>query len=387
MYVRLRAEEAGEEEWVSCCVLWLFASVFRSRSNGSRWVGTFGGLRGKIVGGDRIWSDLETPRRARTASGCRNSASQLSAPANPSFVIKMRAAQEAALRGETMQSPTLNSSLLGSVGSSNMSHNFSGGSVFSPSTSTSTSEPARPKPRAKRPKATPYPSFPVPLIPPLPANPFDPGSSSSHPAQPPRPMSSFAFSPKTNSFSSGSGSDAANAFGTGSGTGLEWLDSMLEGTAMGSLGSTGMEGFNWDQANLLAYESPEHALMNIGTGSTATPQFGSGSSSSTFGPPSFSSGPTTVPGGNIGMGIPGAMAHAASLHSAIKAEPQLEDVTSWANISHFISLFLQYLYPLLPLVHRPTFAEHLATRRDLRDTDFRALLLSIGASLSQLTRG
>jgi hypothetical protein len=186
-------------------------------------------------------------------------------------------------------------------------------------------------------------------------------------------MSSFAFSPKTNSFSSGSGSDATNAYGVGVGTGLEWLDSMLEGTAMGSLGSTGIEGFNWDQANLLAYESPEHALLNVGTGSTATP-FGSGSSS--FGPPTFA-GPTVV-GGGMNLGAPGVGNGFASVHSAIKAEPQLEDVTSWANISHFISLFLQYLYPLLPLVHRPTFAEHLATRRDLRDTDFRALLLSIG---------
>ncbi|RXK37841.1 hypothetical protein M231_04839 [Tremella mesenterica] len=68
-----------------------------------------------------------------------------------------------------------------------------------------------------------------------------------------------------------------------------------------------------------------------------------------------------------------------------KREPQLEDVTSWADISHFISLFLQYLYPLLPLVHRPTFSENLATRRDLRDIDFRALLLSIVAYvISQL---
>jgi hypothetical protein len=66
------------------------------------------------------------------------------------------------------------------------------------------------------------------------------------------------------------------------------------------------------------------------------------------------------------------------LLNPMKREPQLEDVTSWANISHFISLFLQYLYPLLPLVHRPTFAEHLATRRDKKDMDFRALLLSIG---------
>lgn len=68
-----------------------------------------------------------------------------------------------------------------------------------------------------------------------------------------------------------------------------------------------------------------------------------------------------------------------------RREPMLEDVTSWANISHYISLYLQYLWPLLPLVHRPTFAENLATRLDLRDTDFRALLLNMVAfTISQL---
>jgi hypothetical protein len=87
-----------------------------------------------------------------------------------------------------------------------------------------------------------------------------------------------------------------------------------------------------------------------------------------------SSGP-----GSGGIGVGGGFQTLNDLHyQPVKREPQLEDVTTWANISHFISLFLQYLYPLLPLVHRPTFAEHLATRLDLRDTDFRALLLSIG---------
>lgn len=76
---------------------------------------------------------------------------------------------------------------------------------------------------------------------------------------------------------------------------------------------------------------------------------------------------------------------AALQAAAARKEPRLEDVTSWANISHYISLYLQYLYPILPLVHRPTFAENLATRLDLRDTDFRALLLSIVAfTISQL---
>ena len=65
-------------------------------------------------------------------------------------------------------------------------------------------------------------------------------------------------------------------------------------------------------------------------------------------------------------------------HLVESSESQIEDVTTWGSISHFISLFLRYLYPLEPLVHRPTFAHDLATRRDKVDSDFRALLLSIG---------
>lgn len=60
---------------------------------------------------------------------------------------------------------------------------------------------------------------------------------------------------------------------------------------------------------------------------------------------------------------------------------QIEDVASWSDISNFVSLYMRYQYPLLPLVHRHTFAESLATRLDLRDINFRALLLSIGASV------
>lgn len=161
-------------------------------------------------------------------------------------------------------------------------------------------------------------------------------SSSLHPT-PVRPYSSFEFLP--------------GAKGNGDFGGLSWLDSMLDGTGglwTGTVTNAGTEDFTIDgqsmpmqfasdQAQLLSLESPEHSLAG-------------------------SSNPGALQ--NI-LNVPG-------------REPQLEDVTSWANISHFISLFLQYLYPLLPLVHRPTFAEHLATRRDLRDTDFRALLLSIG---------
>lgn len=157
---------------------------------------------------------------------------------------------------------------------------------------------------------------------------------------PGRPQSSFAFSP--------------SAFKTPGD--FSWLDSILDGNATNFGGTADFLGdssslfatqFPSEQAHLLSLESPEHLLA---TGSV----------------------------GGAGLGGSGSML------PPLRREPQLEDVTSWANISHYISLFLQYLYPLLPLVHRPTFAEHLATRRDLRDTDFRALLLSIGELIALL---
>jgi hypothetical protein len=110
--------------------------------------------------------------------------------------------------------------------------------------------------------------------------------------------------------------------------------------------------FASDQAQLLSLESPDHPFL----------------------PPTSTTLPNN-PNTNLLNPNPNQPFH---LQSHTRPEPQLEDVASWTSISHFVSLFLQYLYPLLPLVHRPTFAENLATRRDLRDTDFRALLLSIG---------
>lgn len=168
-------------------------------------------------------------------------------------------------------------------------------------------------------------------------------SAYSHPPPSRQPYSSFAVSP-----------------GGFKDPGLNWLDSIFDpsgfsssfdgidpGTTSGNVygQGQGVGGFASDQAQLLSLESPEHLLANLqGSGSSGVPVSGS-------------------------LNL---------LLNPMKREPQLEDVTSWANISHFISLFLQYLYPLLPLVHRPTFAEHLATRRDKKDMDFRALLLSIG---------
>lgn len=58
--------------------------------------------------------------------------------------------------------------------------------------------------------------------------------------------------------------------------------------------------------------------------------------------------------------------------------PQIEDVTSWSNISFFISLHLRYQHPIMPIIHKPTFNNDLALRLDRQDEQFRAFLLSLG---------
>jgi hypothetical protein len=192
-----------------------------------------------------------------------------------------------------------------------------------------------PRPRKSQSKVQTYHSLPLPTS-------FDTTTTKAQ-VQPPRPLSSFAFSPRNRIAD----------------LDLSWLDAMIEGSAAGSFPVQDAPFTEWsfnDQAQLLALESPENA-STAGSTSGAIPGAG-------------------IPGFQSGIGPNASFVQAS--RAVAKREPQLEDVTTWANISHFISLFLQYLYPLLPLVHRPTFAEHLATRRDLRDSDFRALLLSIG---------
>ncbi|EIW65878.1 hypothetical protein TREMEDRAFT_66245 [Tremella mesenterica DSM 1558] len=171
--------------------------------------------------------------------------------------------------------------------------------------------------------------LPSPYIPsqaPRPRSDTQPSSSSQSPLNDTRhygrPYSSFVISPQDKNDS------------------IFWLDAMLDTGWLSAADAPDMLGppeYPSEQAHLLSLESPELVLAAASSSSNLN-----------------------------------------HLVHPTKREPQLEDVTSWADISHFISLFLQYLYPLLPLVHRPTFSENLATRRDLRDIDFRALLLSIG---------
>ncbi|KAJ9110508.1 hypothetical protein QFC22_006729 [Naganishia vaughanmartiniae] len=64
--------------------------------------------------------------------------------------------------------------------------------------------------------------------------------------------------------------------------------------------------------------------------------------------------------------------------TALPPCPQIEDVTSWSNVSFFISLHLRYQHAIMPIIHKPTFNNDLALRLDRKDEMFRAFLLSLG---------
>lgn len=62
----------------------------------------------------------------------------------------------------------------------------------------------------------------------------------------------------------------------------------------------------------------------------------------------------------------------------LEDDAQIESIAPWDTITFFIGLYLGYLHSLAPIVHRPSFSQDLATRRDRWDKDFRALCLGIG---------
>lgn len=61
---------------------------------------------------------------------------------------------------------------------------------------------------------------------------------------------------------------------------------------------------------------------------------------------------------------------------------QLEDVASYSTISSFVSLNLQYLHSLSPLVHKPSYSQSLMMRRDKTDRALRAFILGQGERVS-----
>lgn len=61
--------------------------------------------------------------------------------------------------------------------------------------------------------------------------------------------------------------------------------------------------------------------------------------------------------------------------------PQIEAVAAWSDICFFVSLHMRHQHGLMPLVHKPTFAQDVLQRRDVADETFRGLLCSIGELL------
>lgn len=71
---------------------------------------------------------------------------------------------------------------------------------------------------------------------------------------------------------------------------------------------------------------------------------------------------------------------AASPNVDILATNNLDQVVSKTVVDNIIGLFFDYVYPLTPCLHRPTFLADLAARRDKTDPIFFALVLCVLAS-------
>ncbi|ORY30802.1 hypothetical protein BCR39DRAFT_528419 [Naematelia encephala] len=57
--------------------------------------------------------------------------------------------------------------------------------------------------------------------------------------------------------------------------------------------------------------------------------------------------------------------------------PQIESIASWSEVCRYVSLFMKHQHSLVPLIHRPTFAQDVLHRRDKTDEVFRGLLFSL----------
>lgn len=69
------------------------------------------------------------------------------------------------------------------------------------------------------------------------------------------------------------------------------------------------------------------------------------------------------------------------------AAPKLEDVIKRDVAIYVLSLYFDYVYPLVPLVHRPTFMKRFHNQDDHKDPVFLGLILSIlAASLMQIPK-
>lgn len=65
---------------------------------------------------------------------------------------------------------------------------------------------------------------------------------------------------------------------------------------------------------------------------------------------------------------------------------QIEVLAPWDDISFFISLHMRNQHVLVPLMHKPSFAQDVISRCDREDETFRCLLISISESLARALR-
>jgi len=64
--------------------------------------------------------------------------------------------------------------------------------------------------------------------------------------------------------------------------------------------------------------------------------------------------------------------------SGVPRTSHIEDVATWDTVGQFLSLYLRHQHVLVPLVHKPTFAQDVLHRRDRHDEAFRGVLFSMG---------
>lgn len=71
---------------------------------------------------------------------------------------------------------------------------------------------------------------------------------------------------------------------------------------------------------------------------------------------------------------------------AITSGMALDDVVPWTAISDVIAIYLCSSHSLFPLVHKPTFSQQLAMRKDRTDRSFAAVVLGIGERSRSICR-
>lgn len=89
---------------------------------------------------------------------------------------------------------------------------------------------------------------------------------------------------------------------------------------------------------------------------------------------SLTAGPLPSPAGS---GSPLTSSSGAQHTSAPHAIPSLSSILPWEDASFFLNLYLTHQHCLVPVIHKPSFAQSVLARRDKSSPVFRALLCAI----------